>query len=75
MQTATVKVIASGDVANFVIIRPDGHELSLSSHKGSLIEWVGGDVIKDHGSFHSDALGYLDIVKAFLAEEIRARGL
>ena len=67
---ATIKVVASGPVANMVFQREDGHELSLSSMgHGNLIEWNGADVVRDYGDFHMNAEAYLAIVTEFLAAE------
>ena len=67
---ATIKVVASGPVANMVFQREDGHELSLSSMgHGNLIEWNGANVVRDYGDFHTNAEQYLAIVTEFLTVE------
>ena len=41
---ARMRVVPHGDVANLVIERKDGHELSLSSRGGSLVEFKGSEM-------------------------------
>lgn len=67
---ARMRVVPHGDVANLVIERKDGHELSLSSRGGSLVEFKGSEMVTDYGSFHFDADVVLDIVREFLASEV-----
>ena len=67
---ARMRVVPHGDVANLVIERKDGHELSLSSMNGSLAEFKGSEMVTDHGSFHFNADGVLEIVREFLASEV-----
>ena len=71
---ANMKVIPRGSVANMVVTRADGHQLSLSSMDCSLIEWTSDKprgeslVVTDHG-WVSDPARYLDILTAFLASD------
>ena len=66
-QTGTMEVRARGNVAVFVVRRPDGHELSLSSDKRSLIHWNGSECIEDYGTFHRDPEFLIETIQKFLA--------
>lgn len=68
-----IRVVNSGFVANFEVIREDGHTLSMSSSNNSLIHWDteanGGACITDYGPvFGADR--YLQIVADFLGKRI-----
>ena len=68
---ARITVTASGPVANVVIKRADGHELSLSSMgHGNLIEWnEHGTVVSDWGDWNINAVKFLKILDNFLQDE------
>ena len=67
---ARIYVNPDGPVANFIIQREDGHELSLSSMgNGNLVEWKGCHIINDYGDWHKDAAEFLKIAVEFLAVE------
>jgi hypothetical protein len=68
MQDARMQVIANGPVAQFVITRRDGQELSLSSDRGSLIHWNGGECVEDHGTFHRDPGFLIQAIQEFLKD-------
>jgi len=70
MQTGRMEVRASGPCAQFVVTRPDGQELSLSSDRGSLIHWNGGECVEDYGTFHRDPAFLIETIQAFLADSV-----
>ena len=62
-----MEVIPDGSIACLVITREDGHELSLSSDKGSLVHWNGGECVKDYGAFHREPSEIVTLINEFLA--------
>ena len=65
--TGRMEVKANGPVAQFVVTRPDGHELSLSSDKGSLVHWNGSECVEDYGCYYRDPVYFIEVIQKFLA--------
>ncbi len=65
---SNMKVIPHGPIANMVVTRADGHQLSLSSMDCSLIEWAESEIVEDHG-WVSDPTRYMEILIEFLASD------
>ena len=65
---ATMRVVADGPVAAFQITRADGHVLSLSSYKNSLLEFHGREDVRDYDGFYSVG-DFLRIAQEFVAAE------
>lgn len=55
-------------VATFVITRNDGHELSLSGDRNSLIEFNGREIVTDHSAVF-DPMRFAAILGEFLKAE------